>query len=108
MLMDTVVMIHTPMQLIGAGKNNVTAVNGIDLVFHAEGNIAAQIDIDFVKIMQMVIIVPNIIGTGELLFIVNFHGDCTAAGKQGEQTRMIHIITSQWAERDIFSGCRVL
>ncbi len=85
MLMNTVTVVDAPIDLIGACQDDIAPTDGIDVAFHTEGDITVEIDIDLIKIVDMVIIKIHVVDSRVFFAISNFYQNIFAEGRIGSK-----------------------
>ena len=71
MLMRGIAVIKASMQFIRTGQDHIATLHAVNIVLHTEGNVAVQINVYFVIIVQMNIVVIGIIHLCKHLCIQN-------------------------------------
>ena len=84
MLMNAVTVINTPMDFIGTRQNDITATDGINVIFHTERNVSVQIDVKLIKIVDMIVIVMHVVNGGMVLTVLHLCQKVVCGRKKGD------------------------
>ena len=69
MLVNAIVVINATVDLVRGGLDHIPPFDGVEVVFNEDRNVAREVDVNLVKIVDVLLVVRNIVDGREAFFV---------------------------------------